>query len=271
MDIILKLNKLIVWGQHFLNNQIDILRNNDAFRAANNHMLENHSDAYNIRLDYFSWKKDVIAQIKKLIPEKEAYVRGLFEKFEEDYDYYLITDLNGILTTLKENQQVEKSDSVGKKNNQLIGDNSKVFIVHGHSQMTISQTEAFLRKLDLEPVILRDQVNLGQTIIEKLEKNTDVAFAIVLYTACDFGCTKEDKGKEDKLRPRARQNVVFEHGYLNAKLGRDKVCALVEEGVEIPSDLAGVVYITIDKNGAWKTIVAKEMQIAGLNVDMNNL
>ena len=33
------------------------------------------------------------------------------------------------------------------------------------------------------------------------------------------------------LKPRARQNVVFEHGYLIGKLGRNKVCALVKEEV----------------------------------------
>lgn len=145
---------------------------------------------------------------------------------------------------------------------------NKVFVVHGHSELLIAQTESFLQRLGFEPIILRNQANQGQTIIEKLESNTDVPFAIVLYTACDQGRLNAES---ESLKPRARQNVVFEHGYLNAKLGRNRVCALVEEGVEYPGDLSGVVYIPIDPNGAWRIKVANEMKAAGLDVDLNKL
>ncbi len=69
--------------------------------------------------------------------------------------------------------------------------------------------------------------------------------------------------------PRARQNVVLEHGYLMGKLGRSKVCALVKGDVEIPNDISGVVYISMDDAGAWKFAVAKEMKAAGYDIDMN--
>ena len=54
---------------------------------------------------------------------------------------------------------------------------------------------------------------------------------------------------------RARQNVVLELGYFLGKLGRKRNCALVVEGVEIPSDFSGVVYIPMDANGAWSLIL----------------
>ena len=145
---------------------------------------------------------------------------------------------------------------------------NKVFVVHGRSELLIAQTDSFLQRIGYDPIFLRDQPNQGQTIIEKLESNTDVPFAIVLYTGCDEGRFNDDN---EPLKPRARQNVVFEHGYLNAKLGRNRVCALVEEGVEYPGDLSGVVYIPIDKNGKWKIKVAKEMKAVGLNVDINKV
>ncbi len=66
------------------------------------------------------------------------------------------------------------------------------------------------------------------TIIEKIEKHSDVTFAVVLYTGCDKGKFKEDS----RYHLIARQNVVFEHGYMVAKLGRNKVVALVEPNVE---------------------------------------
>ena len=116
--------------------------------------------------------------------------------------------------------------------------------------------------------MLFKEADKGQTIIEKLEsKSSDVAFCLVLYTACDKGCAKD----EDDLKPRARQNVVFEHGMMCAKLGRNRVVALLEDGVEMPGDLSGVIYKRIDPYGHWKYDVGKEMREAGLNVDLNKI
>ena len=70
---------------------------------------------------------------------------------------------------------------------------------------------------------------------------------------------------------RPRQNVIFELGYFVAKLGRKKVCALYEEGVEIPSDYKGVIFVSLDAGGAWRLTLAQEMKGAGLEVDMNYL
>ena len=96
---------------------------------------------------------------------------------------------------------------------------------------------------------------------------TDVVFAIILYTPCDIGRAKEEK----KGKARARQNVVFEHGYLIGKLGRNRVCALVKDGVEPPGDISGVVYKNMDSAGAWKTGILKEMKDIGIAVDASKL
>ena len=76
-----------------------------------------------------------------------------------------------------------------------------------------------------EPKCVKPLVNreLSHILIEKIEEYTDVSFAIVLYTGCDVGKLKT----ETDLKLRARQNVVFEHGYLVNKLGRKRVVALV--------------------------------------------
>ena len=92
----------------------------------------------------------------------------------------------------------------------------KVFIVHGHDSALLNDVARFISSCDLEPVILDEQPSKGQTIIEKIESNTDVNFAIVLYTPCDIGNEKTN----DTMNLRARQNVIFEHGYTVAKLGR---------------------------------------------------
>ncbi len=145
--------------------------------------------------------------------------------------------------------------------------NNKIFIVHGHDEQVKESTARFVEKLGLEAVILHEQANEGKTIIEKLEKHTDVGYSLVLLTPDDVGASA---GDEVNLRPRARQNVLLELGYMAAKLGRGKVCALKKGDIELPSDFLGVLYVEIDTAGAWRLQVAKELKVAGLSVDLNN-
>lgn len=101
-------------------------------------------------------------------------------------------------------------------------DNNKVFIVHGHNIEVKETVARTIEKLGLEAVILNERPNTGQTIIEKLENNSDVGFAIILLTPDDLGKAKS----EDDYKYRARQNVLVEMGYFIAKLGREKVCPI---------------------------------------------
>ena len=94
---------------------------------------------------------------------------------------------------------------------------------------------------------------------------SNVGFAIVLYTPDDLGNVKS-KAEDGSLNGRARQNVVFEHGYLMAKIGRENVASLVSGDIELPNDISGIVY-TSDKD--WKVAIAKEMKAAGYEIDFN--
>jgi len=145
-------------------------------------------------------------------------------------------------------------------------DRTKVFIVHGHDETAETKTARFIEKLGFEAIILHEQASSGKTIIEKIEHYSNVGFGIVLYTPCDLG------GKTtDSLKSRARQNVVFEHGYLIGKIGRNNVCALVKGDIETPNDISGVVYVKMDDSNAWHFKIAKEMKNSGYDIDMNKL
>ena len=147
-------------------------------------------------------------------------------------------------------------------------DKSKVFIVHGHDTAAKAEAARFVENLGFKAIILHEQASSGQTIIEKIEENTNVGFGIVLYTPCDVGAPK---GEKDQLKARARQNVIFEHGYLIGKIGRKNVCALVKGDIETPNDISGVVYIKMDEGDGWKFAVAKEMKKSGYDVDLNEI
>jgi predicted nucleotide-binding protein len=144
----------------------------------------------------------------------------------------------------------------------------KVFLVHGHDSEVKQTVARFLERLGLEPVILHEQANQGRTVIEKFEAFSDVGFAIVLLTPDDLGAANADS---DKLKPRARQNVVLELGYFLGKLNRSRVCALYKHGVEIPSDYQGVLYVELDAMGAWRTSLAQELSNARLPIKLEGL
>ena len=147
-------------------------------------------------------------------------------------------------------------------------DKSKVFIVHGHDDAAKEAVARFVEKIGLEAIILHEQASSGNTIIEKIEANSNVGFAIVLYTPCDEG---GPKGEKDQLKPRARQNVIFEHGYLIGKIGRENVCALVKGDIETPTDISGVVYIKMNEGDGWKLAVAKEIKACDYDIDLNKI
>lgn len=147
---------------------------------------------------------------------------------------------------------------------------NKIFVVHGHDETALFRIERFLKKLQLDPLVLREKPNEGQTIIEKfMALSNQAGFAVVLLTPDDRGGRNAEPYEKQKLR--ARQNVIFELGFFLGKLGRKNVCALYNEGVEIPSDYQGVLYVKFDESDVWQTNLAKEMKMAGLEVDMNLL
>jgi len=139
-----------------------------------------------------------------------------------------------------------------------------VLLVHGRNVAVKETVARFLMKLGLEPILLDEQAAHGRTLMEKLEAYSRVSFAVVLLTADDIGALVSERRT---LRPRARQNVIFELGFSIANLTRRRVCALYEEGVELPSDLHGVEYQALDAAGAWKSRLARELHAAGLEFD----
>jgi predicted nucleotide-binding protein len=146
----------------------------------------------------------------------------------------------------------------------VTADSNKIFIVHGHDEGARETLARFIERLGFEPVILHEQANRGRTVIEKVEANSKVGFAVVLLTPDDIGCVKTGTPA-----PRARQNVLLELGYFIGLLGRDRVCTLKRGDLEFPSDFAGAVWVPMDETSGWKLALAKELQAAGYAIDMN--
>lgn len=141
----------------------------------------------------------------------------------------------------------------------------RVFVVHGHDNEMKEAVARFLERLDFQPIILHEQASGGDTIIEKFERNSDVRYAVVLLSPDDSGSQKD---KSAEPQPRARQNVVLELGYFIGRLGRPRVCPLVRQPLELPSDFHGVVYVPFDGED-WKIHLVKELKHLGFTIDAN--
>lgn len=150
--------------------------------------------------------------------------------------------------------------------------NRGVFVVYGHDEHAKTELEAMLRRWGLQPQILDQLTNGGQTIIEKLEGAIeDVAFAIVLATPDDEGHRAEHP--EEKAH-RSRQNVVLELGMMLTKLGRDRVAILMKDQkqMERPSDIQGLIYIPFKEDVKEAALpLAKEINSKGIPIDLSKV
>lgn len=157
------------------------------------------------------------------------------------------------------------SATVGDPGVMADASDAPVFIVYGHDTVARDNLELLLRRMGLEPIVLVNLPAAGDTIIEKLERylgeHGNVGYACVLLTPDDQGYKM---GKPEEIKYRARQNVVLELGMVLSRLGRPRVAILHKQSVELPSDIAGLIYIPFQERvDEVKTSLFKELQNAG--------
>jgi predicted nucleotide-binding protein len=131
---------------------------------------------------------------------------------------------------------------------------NRVFITHGRSN-DWREVQSYIEKdILLQTLELAQEASQGMTIIEKLVSGSERCdSAVIVMTGDDID--------SDGLA-RARENVMHEIGFFQAKYGRSKVVLLHEDGVSIPTNLSGVVYIPFPKGAvsAGLHVLRRELQ-----------
>ena len=218
---------------------------------------------------YCSSKQDLIFILKQLSPFGQDLIEKTYELPEEvgQHDDNVLGALTGYIVSTQSivNKILKGQIAFGSKTFEPNKFSNKIFIVHGHDIDMLQTVNSFLKKLELEPIILHEQPNKGRTIIEKFVDYSDVGFSVVLLSPDDKAIHDQKKSK------RARQNVIFELGYFIGKLGRDRVVALYKSSVEIPSDYSGVLYIEYNSSNNWEIQLCKELKAVGFNIDLNKI
>jgi predicted nucleotide-binding protein len=116
----------------------------------------------------------------------------------------------------------------------------RVFITHGRSNDWRAVQALIEKDVRLPTIELAQEPNLGRTIIEKLIDNAARCDSAVIVM------TSDDVANEDEAR--VRENVMHEIGFFQGCYGRNLVVLLHEDGVNIPTNLAGVAYIPFPKD-----------------------
>lgn len=115
----------------------------------------------------------------------------------------------------------------------------RVFITHGRSNDWRSVQAHIEKDVKLQTIELAQEANLGRTVIEKLLDNAARCDSAVIVM------TGDDVANESETR--VRENVMHEIGFFQGCYGRNRVVLLHESGVNIPSNLGGLVYIPFPK------------------------
>jgi len=138
----------------------------------------------------------------------------------------------------KRSKPLQENDYVQQRNKR------NIFISYGHDEHVRLKVENIVSNNNFKPILFDNAKSMidNQKITDILNHMFEISSSAIVIL------NKDDMQYDGKAR--ARQNVIHELGYAQALYG-PLVFLLVEEGVEIPTNLSGYLYSNFkrdDKN-----------------------
>lgn len=247
-----------------------------------NRPVETQTDLKRNKDEYYSWSKYNSEYLKKAFNKEQNEYRKSYDDTDSFFfgsiglrksplqDLKSLKDkINHKVNILKQirsktefmERNVLKSSLFKKQ--ELETNKTQIFIVVGQDLEAKDKTISFIENLGLEAIVLEDTTLL----LEKIKAYPNAKFGIVLYTA---NPTQEKKLANSNAIQKAQQNKILEHCFLMVKIGKNNVCALVSENVDMPNDISGAVYISMDESDQWCNSLIKELKKAGYPINMKN-
>lgn len=267
----------------------------DMNRAIVEKDLEGTSLALEKLTDYSDVLKDLLPEeiIRESFSDFERHIHFIgyyigkknFEWIQDNFNDIRVRDFPSIKEKIYTLIETEKSP---KKKSAPLSKN--VFIVHGRDGKPVTELKSMLKDIGLDPIVLHEKPSVGRTIVEKLEKYSDVGYAFVILTPDDGSFNLQtfeseitridalglDRKRADNMfidsffemiSKVARQNVILEFGYFMGLLGRSRVCCLHKGKVELPSDMHGIVYLHFKNSvNEARNMILEELRAAGYEI-----
>ena len=150
-----------------------------------------------------------------------------------------------------------------------------VFLVHGRDLAFRDEVDQELDRLGLKSIILAKADSEERSLFARFESlAAQAAFAVVLLTPDDYGTAVSQyharRGRVHALRYRARQNVVLELGFFYGRLGWEHVLVIQKDPpeewpeFELPSDLAGILFVRAVGDRDWRTDLRTKLVRSGV-------
>jgi predicted nucleotide-binding protein len=136
-----------------------------------------------------------------------------------------------------------------------------VLVVCGHDTVVSGEVARFLRKAELDAILMHEQGSEALTDVERLERHSGVGFVVVLLPP-----DEETAAPDGAHRPRGRAALVAELYYFAGKLGRGRVCALTTSETSAPQ-VSGVSYAVYDPYEGWQKWLLKALEEADYHID----
>lgn len=121
--------------------------------------------------------------------------------------------------------------------------NSRYHVFLGYSsgaRTTAAEVKKYLQALDVRVLDWMKDFHSGGTVLDEIQQAEKQCMGgIFLFTKDDA----INSGGQQKAAP--RDNVIFEAGYFMNTKGKERTLLICEEGVKIPADVGGNIYLPL--------------------------
>ena len=133
--------------------------------------------------------------------------------------------------------------------------NDRIFITHGENKKILDQVKELVRYGKFEPVVAMEHETPARPVSQKVMSDMRTCRAAVIHVSAET-VLYDDKGEEV---PQINRNVLIEIGAAMA-LYDDKFVLLVEQGIDLPSNLQGLYECRYEGDELNMTAVMKLLQ-----------
>jgi predicted nucleotide-binding protein len=212
---------------------------------------------------YHAWNSGVFQELKALFSHTDIAVEYAASPLKIGRIFFVDTSLSEIKAKHYRivREKVEKLHSI-KASLDLLAlrtpSQCDIILLHSEPSSVADAVLTLLHDNLLKPIILKEYAHAGQTLIEQIQDDPRIRYAIAILTP--------DLHPSVATLHRADQNLILELGIFIGKLGRENVSAVIAPNLDLPADFHDFQYIDFDTEEAWKTKLSSELRQAGYEV-----